>query len=116
MSEIKQINENDFEYRKGDSGVKYLMRGPSIDWGIILLNPGEAMADVDHGHHEVDETFYFVEGNGLMIVNGKKHDAPQGSVFLIEPNEIHNIKNNSEDQLKVLFIKGEYKPEDKYEC
>ena len=51
-----------------------------------------------------------------MIVNGKNHDAPQGSVFLIEPNELHNIKNNSEDQLKVLFIKGEYKPEDKYEC
>jgi mannose-6-phosphate isomerase-like protein (cupin superfamily) len=91
------------------------MRGPSIDWGIILLNPGESMADVDHGHREVDETFYFIEGSGIMIVNGTRHAAPQGSVFLIEPNETHNIHNNSKDQLKVIFIKGAYKPEDKYE-
>ncbi|MHA1671018.1 MAG: cupin domain-containing protein [Promethearchaeota archaeon] len=91
------------------------MRGPSIDWGIIFLNPGEAMADVAHGHHYIDETFYFVEGSGVMIINGKRYDAPQGSIFLIEPNEMHNINNNSEVQLKVIFIKGEYKPEDKFE-
>ena len=35
----------DFEYRGGTSGVKYLMRGPSIDWGVILLKPGELMAE-----------------------------------------------------------------------
>ena len=69
---IKQVNENEFEYRNGDSGVKYLMRGPSIDWGIIFLKPGESMADKAHGHAEIDETFYFAEGSGLMIVNGNK--------------------------------------------
>jgi mannose-6-phosphate isomerase-like protein (cupin superfamily) len=112
---IKQVNENDFEYRNGDSGVKYLMRGPSIDWGIIRLNPGESMADKPHGHVEIDETFYFAEGSGLMIVNDKIINAPQGSVFLIEPNELHNITNNSKNVLKVIFIKGEYKPNDKIE-
>jgi mannose-6-phosphate isomerase-like protein (cupin superfamily) len=112
---IKQVNENDFEYRNGDSGVKYLMRGPSIDWGIIRLNPGESMADKPHGHVEIDETFYFSEGSGLMIVNDKIINAPQGSVFLIEPKEMHNITNNSKNVLKVIFIKGEYKPNDKIE-
>ena len=82
---MEQVNENEFEFRNGDSGVKYLMRGPSIDWGVILLKPGELMADKAHGHAEIDETFYFIEGKGQMIVNGKNIDAPQGSVFLIEP-------------------------------
>ena len=112
---IKQVNENDFKYRNGDSGVKYLMRGPSIDWGVIRLKPGESMADKPHGHVEVDETFYFAEGSGLMIVNDMIIEAPQGSVFLIEPKEMHNIKNNSKNVLKVIFIKGEYKPDDKIE-
>ena len=112
---IRQVNEKDFEYRNGDSGVKYLMRGPSIDWGIIRLNPGESMADKPHGHVEIDETFYFSEGSGLMIVNDKIINAPQGSVFLIEPKEMHNITNNSKNVLKVIFIKGEYKPNDKIE-
>ncbi len=112
---MKHVNENDFEYRKGDSGVKYLMRGPSIDWGVIYLKPGESMADKPHGHNEIDETFYFVEGNGTMIIDGKEYDAPQGSVFLVEPKEMHNVKNNSDKPIKVIFIKGEYKPEDKFE-
>ncbi|MFX0046819.1 MAG: cupin domain-containing protein [Candidatus Hermodarchaeota archaeon] len=89
------------------------MRGPSIDWGVILLNPGESMAEKAHGHNFVDETFYFVEGNGIMIVNDEEINAQEGSVFLIEPKEMHNIRNESEKAIKIIFIKGEYKPEDK---
>ena len=89
------------------------MRGPSIDWGIILLKPGEWMADKAHGHNIIDETFYFAEGDGIMIVDAKEHPAPQGSVFLIEPKEMHNIRNDANKFLKVIFIKGDYKPEDK---
>ena len=89
------------------------MRGPSIDWGVILLKPGEWMADKAHGHKFIDETFYFVEGNGTMIINDKELDASEGSVFLVEPQEMHNIRNNSAKNIKIVFIKGEYKPEDK---
>ena len=35
------VNENDKEYRFGDSGPKYLMRGPNVDFGIVRLKPGE---------------------------------------------------------------------------
>ncbi len=112
---MKQVNENDFEYRKGESGVKYLMRGPSIDWGVILLKPGEMMGDKAHGHNFIDETFYFVEGNGVMIINDKEFPASQGSVFLCEPKEMHNIRNDSDKRVKIVFIKAEYRPEDKIE-
>jgi mannose-6-phosphate isomerase-like protein (cupin superfamily) len=112
---MKIVNENDFKYRKGDSGVKYLMRGPSIDWGVILLKPGESMAEKSHGHNEIDETFYFALGDGVMIIDDKEYYASQGSVFLIEPKEMHNIKNRSEETIKIIFIKGDYKPEDKIE-
>ncbi len=91
------------------------MRGPSIDWGVILLKPGEDLAKKAHGHKEIDETFYFVEGDGVMIVDGKEILAPQGSVFLLNPNEMHNIRNSSKKNIKIVFIKGEYKPDDKYE-
>jgi mannose-6-phosphate isomerase-like protein (cupin superfamily) len=91
------------------------MRGPSIDWGVILLKPGESMAEKAHGHNEIDETFYFVEGYGIMIIDEKEYDAPEGSVFLIEPKEMHNIKNKSNKDIKIIFIKGDYKPEDKIE-
>ena len=91
------------------------MRGPSIDWGVILLKPGELMGKRAHGHNEVDETFYFIEGDGKMIIDNNEYEAPQGSVFLCEPKELHNIRNDSNKPIKIVFIKGEYKPEDKYE-
>ncbi|MBD3255009.1 MAG: cupin domain-containing protein [Candidatus Lokiarchaeota archaeon] len=113
---MRQCRESDFEYRNGDSGVKYLMRGPSIDWGVIRLKPGEYMGSKSHGHNEIDETFYFVEGNGgVMIIDDNEYKAPQGSVFLVEQKEMHNIRNDSNEPIKIVFIKGEYKPDDKIE-
>ncbi|MFX0104305.1 MAG: cupin domain-containing protein [Candidatus Hodarchaeota archaeon] len=89
------------------------MRGPSIDWGVILLKPGELMGDKAHGHNIIDETFYFAEGDGTMIIDDKEYEAPQGSVFLCEPKEMHNIRNDSDKPIKVVFIKGGFYPEDK---
>jgi mannose-6-phosphate isomerase-like protein (cupin superfamily) len=89
------------------------MRGPSIDWGIILLQPGELMGEKAHGHNILDETFYFAEGDGVMIIDDKDYPAPQGSVFLCEPKEMHNIRNDSDNSIKVVFIKGKYLPDDK---
>ena len=106
---MKIVNEKELEYRKGDSGVKYLMRGPSIDWGVIRLFPNEKMADKPHGHETIDETFYFVEGDGIMVIDGKDYDAPEGSIFLITPKEMHNIRNESASPIKIVFIKGDYK-------
>ena len=91
------------------------MRGPSIDWGVILLKHGEYMAEKAHGHEIIDETFYFMDGDGVMIINEKEYNAPQGSVFLCEQGEMHNIRNDSEKPIKVVFIKGEYMPNDKLE-
>jgi len=111
---MKRANEKDIPFRGGESGVKYLMRGPSIDWGLILLKPGEKMAEKAHGHNLLDETFYFVVGDGVMIVNDKEFGAVEGSVFLVEPKEMHNIRNDSQKSIKIVFIKGDYKPNDKY--
>ncbi|MFX1312467.1 MAG: cupin domain-containing protein, partial [Promethearchaeota archaeon] len=77
--------------------------------------PGEMMGDKAHGHNFIDETFYFVDGNGIMIIDDKEISAPQGSVFLCEPKEMHNIRNDSDRPIKIVFIKGEYKPDDKIE-
>lgn len=71
------------------------------------------MAEKAHGHNFIDETFYFTEGNGIMVINDKEIEAPEGSVFLVEPKEMHNIRNKSNKAIKIIFIKGEYKPEDK---
>jgi mannose-6-phosphate isomerase-like protein (cupin superfamily) len=108
---MKKVNEDEFQYRNGDSGPKYLMRGPNIDWGVMLVKPGKKMGK--HGHAKTEETFYFLKGTGNMIVNDKAHPAKAGDVFLIEPREYHDVENTGSEDMKVLFMKYPYLLEDK---
>jgi len=108
---MQRVNERDCEFRGGDWGVKYFMRGPKIDWGVILLKPGQSMGE--HGHEQVEETFYCMVGAPTMIVDGREIPAEQGDVFRLEPPERHDIRNDTDADVKVIFIKTPYLPHDK---
>ena len=109
---MQVVREQEQAYRGGASGVKYLFRGPRIDWGVILFAPGEQLGR--HKHNEVEETFYFVEGaGGRFIVNDTEYPIAAGCAFRIEPGEVHNIVNDTDRPLKAVFIKSAYKPADK---
>lgn len=104
--------EQDQPYRGGASGVKYLMRGPKIDWGVILFAPGEQLGR--HKHAEVEETFFFIEGTGgRFVCNDAEHRIEVGTAFRVEPGEVHNVINDTPRPLKAVFIKSPYLPKDK---
>jgi mannose-6-phosphate isomerase-like protein (cupin superfamily) len=106
------VREQDQKFRGGASGVKYLFRGPKIDWGIIVFAPGEELGR--HLHNEVEETFFFVEGSGgRVIVDGQERAIETGLAVRIEAGEVHNIVNDSAAPLKAVFIKSSYNPTDK---
>ena len=109
---MQHVNENDLEFRGGDSGVKYLFRGPNIDWGVVVFKPGETLGH--HFHERVEETFFFVEGKGgKMIVDGRPHEIRIGDAYRLEPHDRHDIVNDTDALLKAVFIKSAYDPKDK---
>jgi len=108
---MEQVNESQKAYRGGASGVKYLLRGPKIDWGVILLLPGERLGL--HYHREVEETFFFIQGGAKVIVNGVEHQATAGDALRMEPPEHHDIWNDTDQPTKLVFIKCPYLPQDK---
>ena len=106
------VNEHDLAFRGGASGVKYFFRGPQIDWGVVVFAPGERLGH--HFHERVEETFYFVEGQGgTMVVNGQERPIRIGDAFRLESGETHDIINNTAAPLKAIFIKSTYDPKDK---
>lgn len=110
---MKKVNEKDFEYRNKTSGPKYLMRGPNIDWGVFLLKPGEKMGA--HGHAKSEETFYVLSGQGNIYINDKSYPLVPGDVYYVEIGEKHDLENpaTSKEDLKLVFIKSPYLPDDK---
>jgi mannose-6-phosphate isomerase-like protein (cupin superfamily) len=110
---MKKVNEAEMKFRNGDFGPKYMIRGPSIDWGVFVLKPGQKMGV--HGHLSTEETFYFVAGSGKMLVNDHEHDVVAGDAFLVEKQEKHDIHNTGKVDMKFVFIKSAYLPDDKIE-
>jgi len=108
---MEKVRESEKEYRGGDSGVKYLFRGPKIDWGVILLLPGQQLGA--HYHHEVEETFYILEGQAAFYVDDIKHQLVAGDAIRLEAPERHDVVNESDQPLKMVFIKCPYLPKDK---
>ena len=72
------LHEDEKAYRHGDHGPKYLMMGPTSNFGIVKLLPGNVVSP--HYHEIMEENFYILEGTVSMTVNDVK--APARLVIL----------------------------------
>lgn len=61
------------------------------------LPPGASMAA--HTHPDCEELFYFLSGNGEMVVDGARVLVTNDDVIVVAPAESHEIKNNGNDAL-----------------
>ena len=108
---MERVNEHDREYRNGESGPKYFFRGPNIDWGVLRFLPGQELGE--HHHEEVEETFYFTRGAPLMVVDGEECRVREGDVFRMDPGDVHNIVNDTDQPIDAVFIKHIHRADDK---
>jgi quercetin dioxygenase-like cupin family protein len=109
--EMERVSESACAFRGGASGVKYLFRGPQLDWGVILLLPGERMAP--HYHAQVEETFYLLSGQATITVDGKPVPLLPGDAVRLSAPEQHSLRNDGAEPAKLVFIKTPYLPDDK---
>ena len=52
------LNESEREYRHGDHGPKYLEQGPRMNFGVVMLQPGNTVSP--HVHRVMQESFYIL--------------------------------------------------------
>lgn len=108
---MDKVNESDMPFRGGASGVKYLFRGPQIDWGVILLLPGERMGA--HYHEQVEETFFLLSGRATLLADGRAVPLEPGDAVRLPAPERHDLRNDGSEPAKLVFIKSPYLPKDK---
>jgi quercetin dioxygenase-like cupin family protein len=110
---MKKILESEKEYRFGDSGPKYFMRGPRMSFGVVVLKPGQDFKN--HYHKQMEENFFVLEGQIDFYVNDEIVTCKQGEIVHVEPDETHYLKNNYDQSAKAVFMLAPYAENDKFE-
>lgn len=107
------VHENDFEYRFGDSGPKYLMKGPRMNFALVRFKPGEDFNA--HYHNIMEENFYILEGDIDIFVDGVCHHLSEGQMIHIEPGEVHYCINRYDKPVKMVSTLAPFQEKDKVE-
>ena len=113
MAETFVVNENDFEYRFGDSGPKYLMKGPRMNFALVQFQPGQNFQA--HYHNIMEENFYILEGKIDIVVDGVVHTLEAGDFIHIEPHEVHYCNNPYDQPIKMVSTLAPFQEVDKVE-
>ena len=106
-----KLNENDREYRFGDSGPKYLMKGPRMNFARVQFQPGQDFKA--HYHNVMEENFFILEGEIDIVVDGVVNHLKAGDLIHIEPGEIHYVINNYDKPMKMISTLAPYTNPDK---
>ena len=107
------INESEKEYRFGDSGPKYLMKGPRMNFAVVQLQPGQDFKA--HYHNIMEEDFFILEGEINIVVDGTVHHLKQGDLIHIEPLEVHYCFNPYGQTVKMISTLAPFQEADKVE-
>ncbi|MBO7711712.1 MAG: cupin domain-containing protein [Lachnospiraceae bacterium] len=105
------MHEDDKEYRFGNSGPKYLMKGPRMNFALVQFNPGEDFPA--HYHNVMEENFYILEGEIDIVVDGRVNHLTKGQFIHIEPGEVHYCINNSDRMIKMVSTLAPFQEVDK---
>lgn len=104
-------SSNGIVYRNGEWGPAYLITGPSSDFGVLRLRPGDEM--VNHIHEHCDESFYVLEGTATLWIGCEdERTLTVGDAYRCGPGEMHYFVNNSDAPFRCLFIKSPQSPGD----
>jgi len=67
-----------------------------------VLNPGQISSM--HSHSDMSEVFFIQSGSGEMQVDEQVFQICQGMMVSVRPNEAHEIRNTSDEQLVLLYF------------
>ena len=70
--------------------------------GIQVIAPGCHIREHQHGAEQ--ELLFFFEGRGKVLVNGVEHPVRPGTTAYLGPFNKHKIVNDSQADLKMLWV------------
>ena len=88
-------NQSDGVYLLPD----YLGDASITGGGLYVFKPGETAHPEPRHVHDVDEVFIFVQGKGVLPIDGIEYPVQAGDVVIVEKGEDHHTRSSIDDPL-----------------
>lgn len=76
-----------------------------VGFSLVRYKPGQGAAYV-HRHRVQEEIFVTLKGRGTIILNGRRHSMPEGTIMRVAPQVYRAIGNNSKRDVLFLIMGG----------
>ncbi len=94
-----------YDYKTGEIVTEYSGlasdRNKERSWAIVTYHPKAPL----HFHKIGTEDYFFVKGEGEVLLDGKPTKVSAGSHIKIEPKQKHQVVNFSEKEELILIVK-----------
>ena len=70
-----------------------------VHGGVYVFKPGETAHPEPRHVHEVDEVFIFLQGAGIIPIDGVDHPIKAGDVVVVEAGEDHHTRSSVDEPL-----------------
>lgn len=67
--------------------------------GVYIFKPGETAHPEARHVHDVDEVFLFIQGRGVLPIDGVDHPVETGDVVVVEAGEDHHTRSSEDAPL-----------------
>ncbi|PKM59627.1 MAG: cupin [Firmicutes bacterium HGW-Firmicutes-4] len=68
----------------------------------IIVKPGDSIGE--HQHVGEREIFYFIQGKGIVIDNGKQSEIGPGDVMVTPNQDSHSVVNTGDEDLVFMAL------------
>ena len=96
---MKKMTLSDLQY-SGSRLLPDLLHDIRIaSGGLYVFKPGETAHPEARHVHDVDEVFLFVQGKGVIPIDGVEYPVQTGDVVIVEAGEDHHTRSSEDDPL-----------------
>ncbi|HEV2569125.1 cupin domain-containing protein [Sphingomonas sp.] len=99
------------ETLKNNNFRKVLYTGEHLQLVLMTLKPGEEIGE--ETHPDRDQFFRFEQGEGVVMIDGKKNKVEDDFGVIVPAGAKHNVINTGKEPLKMYTIYGPPEHKDK---
>ena len=96
---MKRLTINDLKFTGSFLMPDYLGEKKISHGGVYVFKPGETAHPEARHVHDTDEVFIFVQGKGVLPIDGVDYPVQTGDVVIVEAGEDHHTRSSVDDPL-----------------